>query len=90
MADNNNKTFTLGTHYFAKGCQKAGISFPCSKKDAILRARNIKIRTDFEKYESLASVIKTFEPDYFENADAFYAAYVRAGTKELLREVGLY
>ena len=30
------------------------------------------------------------EPNYFENADAFVAAYVRASTKELLKDVGIY
>lgn len=84
------KNFTLGTHYFMKGIQKAGISFPSSKTDCILRARNIQVRTDFDKYESLGSIIKSFEPNYFENADAFMAAYVRASTKELLKEVGIY
>ena len=84
------ENFTLGTHYFLKGVQKAGISFPSTKADCVLRARNIKVRTDYDKYESLASIIKTFEPNYFENADAFVAAYVRASTKELLKEVGIY
>jgi len=84
------ENFTLGTHYFLKGVAKAGISFPSTKADCGIRARNIQIRTDYDKYESLASVIKTFEPNYFENADAFVAAYVRASTKELLKEIGVY
>ena len=84
------ENFTLGTHYFLKGVAKAGISFPSTKADCDIRARNIQIRTDYDKYESLASVIKTFEPNYFENADAFVAAYVRASTKELLKEIGVY
>lgn len=84
------ENFTLGTHYFLKGVAKAGISFPSTKTDCVIRARNIQIRTDYDKYESLASVIKTFEPNYFENADAFVAAYVRASTKELLKEIGVY
>lgn len=84
------ENFTLGTHYFLKGVAKAGISFPSTKADCVLRARNIKVRTDYDKYESLASIIRTFEADYFENADAFVAAYVRASTKELLKEVGIY
>lgn len=83
------KPFTLGTHYFIKGIQKAGISFPSSKNDCILRARNIKVRTDYDKEESLASIIKQFEWDYFENADSFVAAYTRLGTKELLKEAGI-
>ena len=29
------------------------------------------------------------EADYYENADAFVAAYVRASTKELLKEIGI-
>ena len=49
------ENFTLGTHYFLKGVAKAGISFPSTKADCVIRARNIQIRTDYDKYESLAS-----------------------------------
>ena len=40
------ENFTLGTHYFLKGVAKAGISFPSTKADCVIRARNIQIRTD--------------------------------------------
>lgn len=83
------KSFTLGTHYFLKGVQKAGISFPSSKKDCMLRARNIKVRQDFDKEESLAGIISQFEWDYYENADSFVAAYVRLTTKDLLKDAGI-
>ena len=68
------ENFTLGTHYFLKGVAKAGISFPSTKADCVIRARNIQIRTDYDN----------------ENADAFVAAYVRASTKELLKKIGVY
>lgn len=83
------KPFTLGTHFFIKGVQKAGISFPSSKKDCMLRARNIKVRQDYDKYESLAGIISQFEWDYYENADSFVAAYVRLTTRDLLKDAGI-
>ena len=33
------ENFTLGTHYFLKGVAKAGISFPSTKADCVIRAR---------------------------------------------------
>ncbi len=47
------ENFTLGTHYFLKGVAKAGISFPSTKADCVIRARNIQIRTDYDKMRTL-------------------------------------
>ena len=52
------ENFTLGTHYFLKGVAKAGISFPSTKADCVIRARNIQIRTDRSSRPSSRTILR--------------------------------
>ena len=82
------KTFDCGAHYLIKAVRKAGIVFPITKAGAIAKAGDTMVKVDFDRYDRLASIIETFSPEEFPNAESFYCAYVAAQMKQLKLQVG--
>ena len=75
------KSFDCAPHFVVQAVRKAGIVFPISKEEALSKASNVQVRVDFDKYDSLHSIIKAFGPEYYPNAEAFYCAYMAVQMK---------
>ena len=84
------KRFTIGTHLLIKAIQKAGLTFPITKGEAMKRAEGITVRVDFDKTAPLTALISSCRPDTFENVAAFYNALISAQTRAIAEEKGYY
>ena len=84
------KRFTIGTHLLIKAIQKAGLTFPITKGEAMKRAEGITVRVDFDKTAPLTALISSCRPDTFENVAAFYNALISAQTRAVAEEKGYY
>ena len=76
------KLFTTEAHYMFKAVAKAGIFFPMSKADCIIKAGDLQVKVDWDKFIPLKDIIESMKPEFFDNASHFYNAYLCARTEE--------
>lgn len=82
------KVFRSEEHFFNKACIKAGITFPCTKAEALEKAGDITVRTDFEEYTPLKTMIECMKPESYINSFAWQNAYMAAAMHILKEKTG--
>lgn len=69
------QAFTAEGRFMAKALERAEIFFPISKEALLEKAGEEPVKTDWDQYVPLQSIVERFVPDYFENAISFFTAY---------------
>lgn len=70
--------YTSGLHNFHKAMGKAGIVFPMSKSDIIKALDGLQVQVGFDSFVAATSLVEGMIPENYENAAAFYNAYIAA------------
>lgn len=81
------RNFTTEPHFMMQAVAKAGIAFPISKEDAIARAGDLTVKTDYDQWATLQSILERMEPSFFPNASVFYCSYMAAQTAVLMKQL---
>lgn len=80
--------FRCEEHFFTKACEKAGITFPITRDEAVEKAKDLMVRTDFDEYMPLKDIIADFYPESFENLMSWKCAYNAALMHRLKAKFG--
>jgi hypothetical protein len=75
--------YTSDLHNYHKAMGKAGVVFPATKAEIIDALGDLQVQVDFDTFVPASSLVERILIENYENAAAFYNAYMAAATLSL-------
>jgi len=79
--------YTSDVHNFHKALAKSNVLFPAAKAEIMEALGDKEIQIGFDEFVPAASLVERMIPESYENAAAFYNAFVAAAMAALKKEI---